>query len=45
VAGGIEFDWDESNLKRLAVHEVTPAEFEQILNNEPMDLDFGSIDK
>jgi uncharacterized DUF497 family protein len=26
-----------------AIHEVTPAEFEQVLSNEPLELDFESI--
>jgi hypothetical protein len=29
VADGIEFDWDEANMKHLAAHEVMPVEFEQ----------------
>jgi uncharacterized DUF497 family protein len=44
VAGGIEFDWDDENKKHLAAHKVTPAEFEQLLNNDPLDLDYESID-
>lgn len=44
VAGAIEFDWDEENRKHLAVHKVAPAEFEQLLNNDPVDLDYGRID-
>jgi uncharacterized DUF497 family protein len=44
VADGIEFDWDDENKKHLAAHKVTPAEFEQLLNNDPLDLDYESID-
>jgi len=40
VAGGIEFDWDEANTRHLAADAVTPAEFEQVLNNDPLDLDY-----
>jgi hypothetical protein len=40
VAGGIEFDWDDENEKHLAAHKVAPAEFEQLLNNDPVDLNF-----
>jgi hypothetical protein len=32
---GIEFDWDDRNTKHLAAHNVTPAEFEQAMNNNP----------
>jgi hypothetical protein len=38
VAGGIEFDWDDENKTHLAAHKVAPAEFEQLLNNEPVDI-------
>jgi hypothetical protein len=41
LANGIEFDWDDGNKKHLATHEVTPAEFEQVLNNDPLDLDYS----
>jgi uncharacterized DUF497 family protein len=44
VANGIEFDWDDGNTKHLATHKVTPAEFEQVLNNDPLDLDYAVID-
>lgn len=43
MANGIEFDWDDENRKHLAAHKVTPAEFEQVLNNDPLDLDCESI--
>ena len=43
VAGGIEFDWDDENKKHLAAHKVAPAEFEQLLNNDPVDLNFELI--
>ena len=39
MANGIEFDWDDENAKHLAAHKTTPAEFEQALNNDPLDLD------
>ena len=41
--GGIEFDWDEKNREHLAAHKVTPAEFEQLLSNEPLDLVFKVV--
>jgi len=31
----IEFDWDDGNKKHLATHNVTPAEFEQVLTTIP----------
>ncbi len=44
MASAIEFDWDEENSTHLAAHKVAPAEFEQLLNNEPLDLDYDLID-
>ena len=36
--GGIEFDWDDANREHLAAHKVTPAEFETVMLNGPLDL-------
>ncbi len=44
MAGGTEFDWDDDNKKHLDAHKVAPAEFEQLLNNNPIDLNFELID-
>ncbi len=44
VARGIEFDGDDENRKHLAAHKVAAAEFEQALNNDPIDLAFDLID-
>jgi len=43
VASGIAFDWDDENRKHLATHKVAPAEFEQVLNNDPIDLAFDLV--
>jgi uncharacterized DUF497 family protein len=44
VAREIEFDWVDENRKHLAAHKVAPTEFEQLLNNDPLDLDYELID-
>ncbi len=44
MASEIEFDWDDENRKHLAAHQVAPAEFEQMLNNDPVDLEYDRID-
>ena len=44
VAGGIEFDWDDENKQHVDAHKVAPEEFEQLLNNDPIDLNFEPID-
>jgi uncharacterized DUF497 family protein len=44
VASGIDFDWDGENRKHLDAHKVAPAEFEQLLSNNPLDLSFELID-
>lgn len=40
VAEAIEFDWDEQNRKHLRAHRVSPREFEQVLGNDPLDLEY-----
>lgn len=32
------FDWDEHNRQHIAEHRVTPAEAEQVILNDPIDL-------
>jgi len=43
VEDSIEFDWDTENTRHLAAHKVAPAEAEQVLNSEPLDLVFEMI--
>jgi uncharacterized DUF497 family protein len=43
VAQGVEFDWDDENTRRLAAHKLTRADFEQIMNNDPLDRDYEMI--
>jgi hypothetical protein len=40
VADPIEFDWDEENTNHLAAHKVRPAEFEQVMNSDPLDRSY-----
>jgi uncharacterized DUF497 family protein len=35
----IDFVWDKQNLEHLALHEISPAEAEEVLRNRPMDLE------
>lgn len=34
------FDWDKGNIDHIARHGVTPAEAEQVILNDPVDLSF-----
>ncbi len=36
----LDFDWDEANVRHLRRHRVTPAEFEEVLLNDPLDLEY-----
>ena len=36
----MQFDWDESNTTHIALHRVAPAEAEQVVLNDPLDLEF-----
>jgi uncharacterized DUF497 family protein len=40
VSDGVEFDWDAANTRHLKRHRVTPAEFEELMNSEPIYLDY-----
>jgi uncharacterized DUF497 family protein len=40
VDGGLWFDWDVHNVGHLARHDVQPAEVEQALSGEIVDLDY-----
>jgi hypothetical protein len=33
------FDWDEANREHVAVHDVTAQEAEEVIRNEPFDLE------
>ena len=44
MADEIEFDWDDENARHLAAHNVTPAEFELLLENDPLDLAYDVVD-
>jgi hypothetical protein len=34
------FDWDRGNIDHIALHGVAPAEAEQVVLNDPIDLQF-----
>ena len=40
----IEFDWDEANIGHVARHSVRPAEAEQVILNDPVDLGMEIIE-
>ncbi len=42
MIGGIEFDWDAENIRHLKRHRVAPAEFEELINGEPLYLEYQS---
>jgi uncharacterized DUF497 family protein len=37
------FDWDEENRTHIAAHNVSCAEAEQVINNEPFDLELQAV--
>ena len=43
MAEGVDFDWDDENKRHLGAHKVAPTEFEQLLNNNPLDLNFELV--
>jgi uncharacterized DUF497 family protein len=40
VDGGIEFDWDAENIRHLKRHRVTPDEFEEVIDGDPLYLEY-----
>lgn len=36
----LQFDWDEANTRHLQRHRVSRQEFEELLQNEPLDLEY-----
>lgn len=36
------FQWDEANLSHIAIHSVTRAEAEEVIYNNPLDLEVQS---
>ena len=38
-----QFDWDAANIEHLATHKVSPEEAEQVIENNPLDLDTVSL--
>ena len=40
AGSGLRFDWDEQNIRHLRRHRVAPHEFEEVLFNDPLDLEY-----
>jgi uncharacterized DUF497 family protein len=38
------FEWDDANLDHIARHQVAPEEAEQIVENDPLDIEAESVD-
>ena len=38
------FDWDEDNIRHIAEHDVTPEECEQVIANDPVDVEEQVVD-
>jgi hypothetical protein len=39
MAETTNFDWDEANIRHIAEHGVLPAEAEEVIQNNPLDLE------
>ena len=33
----MEFDWNAANIEHIALHNITPEEAEQVIENDPLD--------
>jgi uncharacterized protein len=36
------FEWDDANIAHIAEHDVTPEEVEQVLLDDPLELEFDA---
>jgi len=36
----VELDWDDSNIRHVRRHRINPAEVQQVLYNNPLDLEY-----
>jgi uncharacterized DUF497 family protein len=41
---GLAFEWDDANREHIALHQVSPEDAEQVIDNDPLDLDTETID-
>jgi hypothetical protein len=41
---GVRFDWDRGKIEHIARHAIIPAEAEEVVRNEPIDLRFENRD-
>jgi uncharacterized DUF497 family protein len=41
---GMQFDWDSVNRKHIGRHDISPYEAEQVLLNDPLDLEMQVVD-
>ena len=39
----LQFEWDDENRAHIAAHGVSCAEAEQVIDNEPFDLEFQTL--
>ena|ERR1700721_1281580 len=42
--GDVRFDWDQANTAHIARHSVKPEEAEQVVRNDPLDMNYEVID-
>ena len=40
----LAFDWDAANRAHIASHEVSPEEAEQVIENDPLDIDAETVE-
>jgi uncharacterized DUF497 family protein len=40
----VRFDWDQANAEHIARHSVKPDEAEQVIRNDPLDMNYEVID-
>jgi uncharacterized protein len=44
LSSDLAFDWDDANRDHIARHQVSSEEAEQVIDNDPLDLDAQTFD-
>jgi uncharacterized DUF497 family protein len=41
---GLAFEWDDANRDHITHHQVSPEEAEQVIDNDPLDIEAETVD-
>jgi len=44
LGSDLAFEWDDANRDHMAHHQVSPEEAEQVIDNDPLDIEAEAVD-